>query len=167
MTIVLFDNSYVTLEEADDYLDSRSARWVSATEEQKERALVQATSLLDELPWLGQSLTADQPLAWPRSRFSYYDPSFVRVLETTESDVPRRVKTAVFNQALHLVTYPELFEASEVQSYERIKVGPIELEDRDTDSQRSVPTMPYRTVKKIVAPLIDPRYATRTWWRAN
>jgi hypothetical protein len=166
MAVEFLINSYVTLEEANAYLSDRSAKWVDASTEARERALVQATAMLDEQSWLGQAVDADQPLAWPRLSFSYYDHSLSLVIRVAEGEIPKRLKTGVFNQALHVLTYPDLFEGSGVQDFESIRVGPISIEDRDTNQNRSIPMIPYQSVRKVIGPLLG-QTSARLWWRAN
>jgi len=62
-------NTYCTLAEADTYHDSRldNTNWTAATDDNKNRALVTATRLLDEWTrWKGSSNTSTQSLLWPR-----------------------------------------------------------------------------------------------------
>jgi hypothetical protein len=167
MSIELFTNSYITLEEANTLLEAQSSTWSDASDEQREKALVQATTMLDDQVWLGQVVDVDQPLSWPRLDFSYYDHSFNRVIQVTQGTIPRRLKLAVSRQALHLLSYPSLFEESTVQDFERLKLGPLEVEDRDDNQKRSISRIPYSSVKKLLEPLLDNRFASRTWWRAN
>jgi hypothetical protein len=167
MTLELLTNSYVTLEEADAYLEARSSKWVASSEEQRERALVQATALIDDLHWLGQAIDVEQPLSWPRQRFSYFDTAFNKVVEVEAGSLPRRLKVATFNEAMHLITYPEVFEATIQQDFESITVGPISIEDKDTNTNRSIPLIPYNNVRKLLKPLLSHAYSGRTWWRAN
>ena len=68
MALVKGTNTYVTVDEADTYFETRLdvAAWVNADVAQKEAALVTATSLLDEKPWNGYTPTVTQKLAFPR-----------------------------------------------------------------------------------------------------
>lgn len=167
MALVLFDNTYVTLVEADAFLSPRSSLWSSASTDAKERALVQATAILDGRPWLGQSVALEQPLAWPRKAFSFFDPSLNQIVEIAEGSIPRRLKTATMNQALHFLSYPNLFEGSTIQEFESISVGPISISDSDTNKQRGVSTIPITSVRRLISPLLDASCNGRTWWRAG
>jgi hypothetical protein len=166
MTLELFTNSYITLEEANSFLESQSSLWQEASEEQREKALIQATTLLDNELWLSQSVSVEQLLAWPRLRFSYYDPSFNRIIQIDQGNVPRRLKLAVARQALHLLSYPSLFEESSVQDFERIRIGPIELDDKDDNKAKKVSIIPYASVRKLIEPLLSGNSSSKTWWRA-
>ena len=64
-------NSYVTLANADQYHDDRPAvgtTWADASENNKIRALLWATMLLDDhYDWEGAVETETQKLNWPRN----------------------------------------------------------------------------------------------------
>ncbi|MGH9769319.1 MAG: DnaT-like ssDNA-binding protein [Blastocatellia bacterium] len=61
-------NSYVTLEEAENYFDAhlKTAAWTDATSDDKTRALLMAANRLQVENWLGARATTTQRLAWPR-----------------------------------------------------------------------------------------------------
>jgi hypothetical protein len=165
--ITLFTNSYVTLEEANTYLVGQSSSWVAATTEQKERALIQATSLLEDQNWLSQVVESTQPLAWPRLSFSFFDPTKGMQVNVPQGSVPQRLKTAIFNQALHLIQYPSLFESRTTQDFESISIGPLSVQDSDSNEKRSIPVVPYGSVTKLLRPLVYNQTGYNVWWRAN
>ena len=61
-------NSYVTVADADAYLDARlnASEWTTATADTRARALVEAQAELQTLAWVGTRTDAVQALAWPR-----------------------------------------------------------------------------------------------------
>lgn len=61
-------NSYVTLQNAEDYFDARlnSDVWTNATSDDKNRALIQSTARMNNFNWIGDRVTFTQRLAWPR-----------------------------------------------------------------------------------------------------
>ncbi len=62
-------NSYASLAAADTYHEERLhvSDWTGATDDDKNRGLVQATRMLDELvDWNGTRVDEDQALRWPR-----------------------------------------------------------------------------------------------------
>tara|TARA_R110000744_G_scaffold154666_4_gene269745 strand:- start:414 stop:941 length:528 start_codon:yes stop_codon:yes gene_type:complete len=67
-------NSFVTLAEADSYMEGRlnSTLWDAATDDSKNRSLVEATRYLSALEWTGDRVDSTQSLAWPRQ--NAYDP---------------------------------------------------------------------------------------------
>jgi DnaT-like ssDNA binding protein len=69
-------NSYVTLDEAESYHDSRlnSAAWTGATSDDKTRALLMAADRLQAENWLGNRVATTQRLAWPRVDVAKVDP---------------------------------------------------------------------------------------------
>ena len=63
-------NAYLTLEEAIAYVDGHisSATWDAATADERRRAIVTATALLDaSFTWDGEPTTYEQRLLWPRT----------------------------------------------------------------------------------------------------
>src|SRR5690349_2139070 len=63
-------NSYATLQDAADYHDTHpySSVWDDADDDQKTRALITATRMLDDwFEWKGAISTTTQALLWPRS----------------------------------------------------------------------------------------------------
>jgi hypothetical protein len=159
-------NSYVDVEEAEVYFETRLdvPAWHNADEEDRESALVTATQLIDELAFKGSMTSLSQSLAWPRVNVTYYSQKAGQLVDVANNVVPKEVKTAVFEQALHLLTNQDLLNADD-QTFERIKVGPIEIAD-NISNQSKPPIVSPRT-KKILRPLLAEVEMTRTWWRAN
>ena len=77
MALVLGTNSYVTLEQADAYFDTRldAGAWVNADSDDQESALVTATQILDNYHYIGVAVSSAQSLAWPRKNAAYYEPN--------------------------------------------------------------------------------------------
>lgn len=104
-------NSYVTLAEADAYIDGRlnAATWVAATTDTKNRALVEASRDLSDLPYVGTRVTLTQALAWPREYAINPDaPEFlekgeIEELYFAETVIPQRVKDATCELAAQYV----------------------------------------------------------------
>jgi hypothetical protein len=61
-------NSYATLADAEAYMEGRlnASLWDAATDDNKNRALVEATRELEVLAWEGQRASSTQALSWPR-----------------------------------------------------------------------------------------------------
>lgn len=69
-------DTYATVADADSYLaaDFTATAWRAETDDdQKGRALVTATRLLDRQVWPGEKADEFQPLAWPRTGVTGYD----------------------------------------------------------------------------------------------
>jgi hypothetical protein len=168
MTLVLNENSYVTIAEADSYFETRidSAEWLTISDEVKDQALVTSTQLIDDNAWIGSAISGSQALAWPRSYATYYDARLGMTVTFLENEVPARVKVAVYEQALHLVANEDLL-AGTTQTFESISVGSISLSDSNNDVGKTPITSP--TTYKLLKPLLvkGSMGVGRTWWRAN
>jgi hypothetical protein len=156
-------NSFATVEEADVYFENRIdvAAWDEAEEDQKARALVTATSLLNELEWSGVAVSETQTLAFPRKEVSYLDPLLGKYVTLDPDTVPRRIIQGALELAYHLLNNDGLLDSS--GSVKSITVGPIQL---DTILAASViPAHVLRTIR----PLMQSRgsLSSHPWWRAN
>ena len=67
-TITVGENSYIDIEEADEYFAGRlhAESWSGADSETKEKALRQATKEIDRMPIRGRKTDISQSLAFPR-----------------------------------------------------------------------------------------------------
>ena len=165
MALVLNTNSYVDILEADGYFETRidSASWDAADDTLKEKALVTATTIIDERPWIGSAVSPSQALAWPRKNAIYYDTRLGQEIEFANDEVPERVKTAVYEQALHLIENEDLMLQT-VKNYESISIGSISLTDSNNETTR-ISLTPSLAIK-MIKPLISRSY-NNSWWRAN
>jgi hypothetical protein len=159
-------NSYVDVDEAESYFETRLdvPAWYSADDEDKESSLVTATQLIDELAFKGSMTSLSQELAWPRSGVIYYSPRAGQLVEIFSDEIPKIIKTATFEVALHLLTNQDLLSADD-QTFERIKVGPIEIADSASNHTKA-PVIPSR-VKNILRPIMSEQSVSKMWWRAN
>lgn len=169
MALVLNTNSYVEIADADTYFETRidSANWFDASDEIKEQALVTATQLVDDHAWIGSAVSSSQALAWPRSNVIYFDDRLGQQITVAEDEVPTRVKTAVFEQALHLINNEDLL-AGTTQTFESISVGSISLTDSNSDVTRT--SIKPSVAMKPIRPLIRRGSGGglgAAWWRAN
>lgn len=137
-------NTYVTLAEADTYLDSRlnSVAWV-ANADDKTRALLEATRRMNELNWMGNRVTVTQRLAWPRwgvnkvdsaafagGYHSFYGNPYL----TTE--IPQPVKDAQCEWALALL---EGFTGNPDAAMESFTADGLSVKFRDQPTPGSLP----------------------------
>lgn len=90
MTLILFENTFVTLTEAENYFSGRpnSDLWTNLSNSEKEQALHFATLKINTLPFVGSKLSASQPLEFPRN----FSPQ-----------MPNEVKFAVCEEALSVI----------------------------------------------------------------
>lgn len=158
MALAKGTNSYATVSEADSYFQDRLdvAAWTSADATQKAQALVTATSMLDDLNWIGTAVSDSQPLAFPRLG-AYFDPRVGSDVQLTTS-VPTRIVTATFELAYHLLNNDGLLD--DTGTVKNLKVGTINL-DLITSSNK----LPMR-VRNLIKPLLE-YGGSRLWWRAN
>jgi hypothetical protein len=169
MALVLNTNSYVTTTEADTYFATRidADEWSTANDALKEQALVTATQLIDNRPWIGLAVSSSQALAWPRKQAIFFDPRMGQDITIAENETPKQVKIAVYEQALHLLQNEDLI-AQKTQTFESISVGSISLSDSNSDVGKTSITP--SIVLKPLRPLIRKGSAGGTggsWWRAN
>jgi hypothetical protein len=170
MALVKGLNSFVTLNEADSYLEDRAdvLAWDEADDCLKEKCIITATTLLDELPFQGAVVDADQNLAFPRSgffrdqsrgvRISYSTYTFTDDLDEDEEDLKRDLRLlrrATYELAYHLCNNAGLLDRT--GSVTDIKVGPISLTEVQDAS-----VFP-RHIRKIVEPML--RNGGTKYWR--
>lgn len=152
MALVKDTNSYCNVAEADAYFVGRLdvAAWTAAALEQKEQALITATSLLDSLSWQGTVISASQPLMFPR--YGYYsDPS--AGIEVDMATVPKRIVQATMELAYHLLNNDGLLD--DTGGVNSLTIGNISL-----SGVRSAPSLPSH-IKRIIKPI---RLIGRSWW---
>ena len=157
-------DSYVEVSEATEYFVGRihDADWLAAEASDPvdiDKALISATALLDELPWIGYASTEDQALAWPRVG-SFYNVSRGRnvTLDSTATEAPDQVKKATFELAYHILVNEDALESS--TSVDGLNVGSISLQ-----TLKQAPVIPAR-VRKIVKDLLIAG-GSRAWFRSN
>lgn len=157
MALVKNTNSYVTVNEADAYFETRMdvAAWNTAKDDDKESALVTATSMLDDLNWVGVVESDSQSLAFPRTG-SYFDPR--KGYEVDFSGVPSRIVRATCEMAYHLLNNDGLLDNT--GSVFDLQVGSIKL--NKIRSPHDIPSH----VDRIINPMLVNRGAN-LWWRAN
>ncbi len=160
MALIKGTNSYVGLGEAESYFENRidADEWVAATDDQKDQALITATSILDSLDWSGIVVSSSQLLAFPRSG-SYFDPRLGLAVGMKDSITPDRVVKATFELALHLLLNDGLLDDS--GSVVELKIASIEL-TRIRPASRIPPV-----VKRLIAPLRSNGGSSNQWFRAN
>ena len=90
-------NSYVTVQDADDYFVSRGiSGWSLLSNLEKEQALIRATDYLEATyyrAWIGRKETSSQSLSWPRID-AYYDEHFEIF------GIPSELKRATYEMAI-------------------------------------------------------------------
>jgi len=169
MALSVGTNSYASVADADTYFDTRidNANWANAATALKEDALVTATQIIDNHPWIGNAVSSSQALAWPRKNTTHYDPRLGLETKFTESETPSAVKTAVYEQALHLLDNEDLLQ-EKVQTFESISVGSVSLSDSNNDTGKTsiLPARVLRPIRHLIR-RGHTGMTGATWWRSN
>lgn len=113
--LIIPDESYVSLEEADKYHGSRPSfhEWNALDEDTKRRRLVGASDFLDfSYKFLSEKVDPEQPREFPRKQTGGLD----------KHGIPKQIKYAVFELAL----YGDLNQ-NEEQKMSSVKVGPLSV----------------------------------------
>ncbi|MDB4575343.1 hypothetical protein N9112_00105 [bacterium] len=159
MALVKGTNSYADLAEAEAYFADRLdvAAWESATDPQKEQALVTATSILDDMSWTGIAASESQLTAFPRIG-EYFDPRLGLDAFLDGVDIPDRIVKATYELAYHFLNNDGILDST--GAVDSISVGPIKLEGIQSSGQ--IPSNVLRMVKPLRT-----NGGSSVWWRAN
>lgn len=159
MALTKGTNSYATVEEANTYFADRIdvAAWSTGLPDQKSQALITATSMLDELDWVGVAVSDSQALAFPRSG-TYFDPRLGQDVSLSELIVPNRIIKATYELAYHLLNNDGLLD--DTGSVKNLSIGSIKL-----DLVQTANRFP-QVVKSLIKPL-RVNGGSNMWWRAN
>lgn len=142
-------NSYCTVDEANLFISEQrlyGSEWDNCAN--KEAALMWATREIDRYKFIGQIADYDQALKWPR--VNAYLPDG-RLLASTS--IPLQVKNATAELALWLSISDRSVQPTGGE-FQKVKVGPIEVEYRDVPGGTDpIVTMP-DTVRGILQDLL-------------
>ncbi len=116
-------NSYTTVAFADAYFEGRpgAGAWTDASTEEKEQALVGATTRLDSEQYRGSRVSESQALAWPR--YGVY----IDGVEIGSATVPVAVQRAACEEALALLSDTERYNGTGLDQFTTLSVGPISM----------------------------------------
>jgi len=119
MAIIVNENSYITIDEADVILEHafNTDAWIASSDTDKEKALRAATRNTDNLSLQGVKYSEDQLLEFPRNLTRIY-------LNDAVGVVPARVKEAVAIEGAKILT--DLNNSIEVLKLQGIKSQSIE-----------------------------------------
>lgn len=131
-------NSYVTLAEAETYMESRLAvtNWdlAATTDDLKNRSLRMATDQLDRYDFAGSRTTQAQRLQWPR-----YGVADLDGWNYDQDTVPRPVKEATYELALALTDGSFSLEPDQLAQFEQVKVGSLDIKPRGSYTAATLP----------------------------
>lgn len=151
-------NSYSTVQEAQDYMDtlvpeSMTETWDAAGNDLQSRALMMATRLLDTwFDWFGAVHNPNQPLLWPRlgvikpglaedvsgSVENPWGEPFAVLLNSTT--VPLRIKQATAELARQLLAEDRTADSDlETQRLASLTAGPVKLDFRGGVAAKPIP----------------------------
>jgi hypothetical protein len=138
-------NTYCLLAEANTYMDGRLYvdAWTDAGNDDKNKALLWATNLLDDLTtWVGMKASDSQALRWPRSMVWDQDGDSV-----TSTAIPQFLKDATAEFAFSLLSEDRTLETNrDLMGFEFMKIGPLAMK---IDKHTKKPILP-RAVQIII-----------------
>lgn len=118
-------NSYLSVQEADDYFGGRfgADKWATFSNTQKQQLLVTSTKQLDTALFGGRRSKQIQSLQWPR--YALVDNDGYPISDT---EIPNKVKEATCEMALWIWTEEDrLLSDTEILQVDTYKVGPIDI----------------------------------------
>jgi hypothetical protein len=139
-------NAYVTRAAVQLYLDTRLTidAWTAAANVDKDRALIMATSRLEQERYAGSPTTTTQRLQWPRQWV--YDPAG----NAYDDDlIPRPVEEATAELALALLAGEVTLAPTGLEGFEELTVGPVSLTPRGAGGSPSLPAQVTRLLRGL------------------
>lgn len=116
-------NSYVSVSDASEYfrLSYNRTAWANAGSSDKERALAEATRVLDTyVKWFGSIASDSQALRWPR--IGVLDPDGRNIPDNT---IPKSIQNLTCEMAYQILSNSG-FDVTE-NDIDRVKIGPIDI----------------------------------------
>jgi len=143
-------NSYVTIEEADQYFTSRnhSSDWESVTD--KDKFLITATNQVDWYFNFNGVRTSDtQALEFPRTEC--YDSKLDQYVASDE--IPKKVKYAVFELVLASID-EDRFQDSDMTGLQEVQVGTLRIKSNSSgiwqDKKKPVPDIVVHVLSGLI-----------------
>lgn len=130
MALIVGENSFLSVADAIEYFNNRpfSDEFLNADTSKQEKALIQATKLIDVKKFLGNRTSSTQKLSFPRTDL-YID----NILQDN-TIIPQRVKDATCELAIY--TLQEDYSApDDLADFENIKVGPVSVKTNAVGSR--------------------------------
>lgn len=152
-------NSFASQSEADAYLDARlnASAWNDEDDDdQKVRALIEATRQLNVMPWVGTRSTDTQSLSWPRTDAPNPDAASIETVTYDGSIVPTRIKNATIELALEFLRAgtTDVASADTTIGIQEKTVGPLTTVYFEP-YLRPQGLAKYPRVLGLIAPLLD------------
>jgi hypothetical protein len=165
-------NSYVTLQEADDYFDAhyltaKTTAWATLSDAQKESALKRGCQIIDELRVLDTELGfGSLPLVLvPRNSYeltihrlgfnqALNFPRNIDIDDTNTGIVPVNVKDAQCEQAIYFLSLDDAPMNSRMSGVgdETVSAGPVRIHQSFKDGGSSLAPMAWDLMRKYIRP---------------
>ena len=141
-------NSYVAVADATTYFDERlnAGTW-STSDDDRARALIQATRRIDQERFRGEKVSSGQALKWPRYWALDDDGE-----EYSTASIPQIVQDATCELALYLLnqgTTDPLMNTG-LEQFKSARVGPMAVETRPAFSTGQLPD----NVESLLRPVL-------------
>ena len=152
-------NSYITVEQADDYFEARMDKdeWDCLTTAEKQAILAQSTRRIDSEYFKGQKTNQLQALEWPRN-FIYDKDGF----PLDENTIPRGLIWATCEMALYTLNEKNREVTNTMrEDMSKVKIGPLEYELRSTRTGNKLPELVKFYLKGIGSAWISNRFPTQ------
>jgi hypothetical protein len=157
-------NTYISLANADTYADARVAvsAWGSATDDEKNRALVQAARVLDRyVNWIGWKTDDDNVMQWPRAGIyydgygNYYASWDIDLADSVYSidddEIPQELKDAQCELALVLIS-KDTQALPSTAGFKSISVaGAVDLDIDKHDRVKELPVHVWKMISHLGA----------------
>jgi len=131
-------NSYVSLEESNDYFSIHpyyADNWTDMDSLRKQGLLINATRYLDLMfVWQGYPTYVEQELDWPRQQVYNLDKRVYLDMNT----IPGEIRAAACEMAFHL-SKGDTFAAKSSEGLDSLKIDVIELNFSESVTTRPVP----------------------------
>lgn len=143
-------NSLATLEFANAYFAERNVAAWTGTDPQKQGWLIQATDYIEARwsgKWLGEELTEDQALSFPRTGIGWDDVVPPNILKACSEYALRAI-------AGPLAPDPTVNASGQSVTADKKKVGPIETETRFAEGGSLTLLRPYPAADMLIKPFV-------------
>jgi len=136
MALIVDDNSYLSVADADTYFSDRlnSTIWDNESDDNKSASLIQATKFIDTKQFLGNRYVDAQSLSFPRSGL------YVDSILLDEDTVPQDIKDAVCEFAIYLLQ-DDYTAPNDLDSFNAVSIGTISISVKD-DYTSGIKTYP-------------------------
>lgn len=125
MTLILFENTFVTLAFAEEYFQNRpnSELWLSTEKDKKEQALAFATVKINNLNFIGNKKVVSQKLEFPRN---------------FEPELPVEIQYAVCEEALSLLDNSSIHSKNKQYGISSVSIGNSSVSYFEKNNERGL-----------------------------